>query len=197
VGFVKETDWTCGCGAFQARLDLRGVGRVICYCRFCQAFAHHLAASDQLDEAGESDLLQMVPEQVRFIAGGENIRCLRLSDKGPIRWYAGCCDTPLGNTYARRSLPFLTITVAGMADRDQLLPVQVRVYSAGARGPIENNRQHWAGFIAAFVRRTIGSWLTGRYRQTPFFDQRCAPVSRVERLTPAQKSAAFPMPKGS
>ena len=75
---ADETDWSCRCGSVRARVDLHGSARVVCYCNFCQAFAHHTGAGDQLEKAGGTDLIQTVPERLHFVAGGEHLRCLRL-----------------------------------------------------------------------------------------------------------------------
>ncbi|MEK6216279.1 MAG: DUF6151 family protein [Boseongicola sp.] len=194
---MKQTDWACDCGAFQARIDLRGSARVVCYCKFCRAFAHHSGAAEQLDEAGGTDLIQSVPERPSILAGAKHLRCLRLSCKGPLRWYVGCCGTPIGSIFARRSLPYLAVWSAGVTDRGQLSPVQVRANLAGARGPVDASGQRWATVLFGLARRTIGSLLTGHFRDTQFFDRDGAPVAKVERLTPEQKSAAFAASEGS
>ena len=190
----RETEWSCGCGATRARIDLRGSGRVVCYCKFCQAFARHTGAANQLDGAGGTDLIQTAPERLRFQSGADHLRCLRLSGRGPLRWYVACCGAPLGTTFARRSLPYLALIVAGVQDRDGLPSVQVRANIDGARGPVAIKRQRWIGLLLAFALRTARSWLTLGYRNTPFFDGSGGPVAAVERLTHEQKAAAFPPP---
>lgn len=156
----------------------------------------HPCAEDQLDKAGGTDLIQTVPERLSILAGAEHLGCLRLSRKGPLRRYVACCGTPLGGTISRRSLPYLTVMVAGVTDREQLSPVQVRANLASARGPVVASGQRWATVLFGLARRTIGSWQTGRIRDTPFFDRDGAPVAAIERLTPEQKSAAFAEPAG-
>ncbi|MGI9390068.1 MAG: DUF6151 family protein [Boseongicola sp.] len=192
-----EIEWTCRCGAFRARIDLRLSGRVVCYCKFCQAFANQTGAADQLDGAGGTDLIQTVPERLKVLTGFGHLRCLRLSRKGPLRWYVTCCGAPLGSTFSRRFLPYLTITVAGLVNQEELSPVHVRANLATARAPIKNQNQRWSAFLYMFGRRTIGSWLSGGFRETPFFDRDGKLVAEIERLTPGQKIAAFASTKGS
>ncbi|MGI9394615.1 MAG: DUF6151 family protein, partial [Boseongicola sp.] len=179
-----ETEWTCRCGAFHARIDLRRHGRVVCYCKFCQAFSKHTESTDQLDSSGGTDLIQTVPERISILAGTGQLRCLRLSRKGPLRWYVACCGVPLGSTFSRRFLPYLTVTVAGLANQEELSPVQVRANLASARTPIKVSSQRWPAFLFMFALRTIGSWLSGSFRATPFFDRDGNIVAEIEQLTP-------------
>ena len=94
---------------------MRGVGargspsagfRFLCYCKDCQAFARFLERADVLDAAGGTDIFQMPPGRMKFTAGADALRCLRLSDKTRVfRWYADCCRTPIGNTADRPGFP--------------------------------------------------------------------------------------------
>jgi hypothetical protein len=45
------------------------------------------------------------PAHVKLGAGTDALRCLRLSDKGVLRWYTDCCRTPIGNTAASPRFP--------------------------------------------------------------------------------------------
>ena len=83
--------------------------RFVCYCKDCQAFAHFLERPDVLDPAGGTDIFQMPPACVKLTAGTETVRCLRLSDKGVLRWYTDCCRTPIGNTAASPRFPVVAV----------------------------------------------------------------------------------------
>jgi Family of unknown function (DUF6151) len=47
---------------------------------------------------------------LRFTKGQDQIEGLRLTPKGLYRWYAKCCNTPVGNTRAP-ALPFVSMLV--------------------------------------------------------------------------------------
>src|SRR5690606_23051673 len=99
----------CRCG--KVRGILRGaspstVHRIICYCGDCCAFARYLDRADLLDVRGGSDLVQADAASVSINQGSEHIVGMRLSPKGTHRWYAGCCNTPLGNSLDR-AMPFI------------------------------------------------------------------------------------------
>jgi hypothetical protein len=45
-----------------------------------------------------------------------HLRLMRLSEKGLLRWYAGCCDTPLFNTMATPKVPFVGVLTDRLDD---------------------------------------------------------------------------------
>src|SRR5690606_29764846 len=99
----------CTCGQMQG--TARDVGRrsqrLVCYCRDCQCFAWFLERPELLDVHGGSEVLQLNPTRVSFHAGHEHLACMRLSPKGVMRWYASCCNTPIGNTLDKPKPPFV------------------------------------------------------------------------------------------
>ena len=99
----------CRCGTLKGSVESPKSGnRVICYCNDCQAFAYCLGrADDVLDERGGSDVIQILPKNITFTQGVEALACMRLTDKGLLRWYASCCNTPIGNTLATPKMSFI------------------------------------------------------------------------------------------
>ena len=73
--------------------------RVVCCCSDCQAFAVYLGAqSDTLDDFGGTEIFQLTQSQFVIDQGMDKLRSMRLTKKGLLRWYTGCCNTPIGNT---------------------------------------------------------------------------------------------------
>ena len=108
---TKDLPIQCACGA------VRGVARdvapsagnhVVCYCADCQAFARFLGRdADILDEHGGTEIFQLSQAKLAISAGADRIACMRLSSSGMLRWYASCCNTPIGNTLSTTNLPFI------------------------------------------------------------------------------------------
>ena len=89
-----RVDLRCQCGAVRglANTVAPDTGmHVVCMCDDCQAFAHFLERDDVLDASGGTAIFQLRPAQLEITAGREHLRCMRLSEKGLLRWYAGCC----------------------------------------------------------------------------------------------------------
>ena len=121
--------------------------RFICYCKDCQAFAHFLERLEVLDPAGGTDIFQMSPARVKLTAGTDAVRCLRLSEKGVLRWYTDCCRTPIGNTAASPRFPVIAIVHSFMVhgadgrSRDEVLgPPLCRIYERSAVGRSRRTR---------------------------------------------------------
>lgn len=76
----------CSCGQLQGTLEPRDTyARVVCYCRDCQAYAQLLGREDVLDARGGSDIVAMQPAGLRVTTGREQLTCLTLSPRGPLR----------------------------------------------------------------------------------------------------------------
>lgn len=109
----RVAEFRCRCGEVRGvvtNASPRTVNRVICYCGDCQAFVHKLGRADLLDAHGGSDIVQVAPASFAFTKGQDRIRGLRLTSKGLYRWYASCCNTPVGNTLTP-AVPFVGILV--------------------------------------------------------------------------------------
>ena len=108
-----QVEVRCRCGQVRgvvADPSPRTVNRMVCYCDDCQAYAHQIGRADLLNHRGGSDSIQIAPAALRFTKGQDQIEGLRLTPKGLYRWYAKCCNTPVGNTRTP-ALPFVSMLV--------------------------------------------------------------------------------------
>lgn len=171
-------EWTCRCGAFSAEVDPSEGIRAVCYCRSCREFAEMTEAGASLDDQGGSDLFQVAPERIRFLKGGaENLTWTRLTEKGPVRWYTTCCNTPVANTLATSSWPFVTLQTHRFADPEALGPVTARVNRGGATGRVPDDSKGTGYLIRNFIARAIRSRLSGGWKRNPFFGPDRQPVA--------------------
>jgi hypothetical protein len=172
--------------------------RVLCYCKDCQSFARFLERTDVLDAAGGTDIFQMPPERVKLTAGRDAVRCLRLSDKGVLRWYTDCCRTPIGNTAGPR-VPLIGVIHCFMDHRAEghsrdivLGPPLCRIYERSALGPLPPTAPPPPSF-GVFVRRAskiFGWWVLGLDRPSPLFDDHTnAPRAMPRVLTRSERAA--------
>jgi hypothetical protein len=105
----EQIELRCRCGEVRGmatNLSPRTVNRIVCYCDDCQAFAHQLGRADLLNAQGGSDIVQLAPAAVCFTRGQHRIVGMQLRAGGLFRWYASCCNTPVGNTLTPR-IPFV------------------------------------------------------------------------------------------
>jgi hypothetical protein len=200
---IEHGQWPlrCRCGCLRGVADGLSPSagfRFVCYCVDCQTFARFLERLDVLDPAGGTDIFQMPPARVRFTAGMNVLRCVRLTNRGVLRWYSDCCRTPIANTAGPR-FPLIGVVhtliddEAGGRSRDEVLgPPLCRVYEHSAFGPLPTNAPPPPS-LGVFVRRAskmLGWWVCGLARPSPFFDDRTnAPRADPRVLTPSERAA--------
>ncbi len=169
---------------------------VVCYCDDCQAFAKVLGrAGDVLDVNGGTDIFQMSPARLEFTHGVDRVRCLRLTPKGLARWYASCCNTPIGNTMATPGIPFIGLIRAFVPEpaSDALGPIRARVHRQFATGDKEaippDNEPQWR-MLLRVIGLMLGWRLRGDHKRSPFFDTASgAPIVVPRVLTEAERAA--------
>lgn len=103
----------CSCGKVGGVIRSLSPGssnHVRCACKGCQSYAHYLGrAHDMLDSEGYSNIFQINPADFEIHEGLEHLACVRITPKGPLRWHAACCKTPLGNTFPKGGVPFIGV----------------------------------------------------------------------------------------
>ena len=192
----------CRCGTVHGTVTNAGpdtVNRTVCYCDDCQAALHHLKRTDLLDAHGGTDVVQVAPAALRFDRGADRIACLRLTPKGLYRWYASCCNTPLGNTLGP-AIPFVGIVVQAF-DTGARGPDDVFGKPRGAvRGrfaigtpPPDTDKGNLRLLLHA-MRMVLGWKMRGQTWPHPFFDRATrAPVYPVTVLSTAERDALRPL----
>src|ERR1700759_4475403 len=193
-----RVEFRCRCGevrGFVADASPHAVNRVGCYCDDCQAFAHWLGRADLLDAQGLSDIVQVAPATFALVQGQDRIKGVRLSPKGLYRWYASCCNTPVGNTLAP-AVPFVGL----MATAFNQGPKRADAVFGRPTGAIQGN--HAVGgpppgstgmnlslFFGALVR-ILGWRFGGKAWPHPFFTRGSyTPVYPVNVLSHEEREA--------
>jgi hypothetical protein len=193
-----QAELRCRCGEVKGvvtNASPRTVNRVVCYCDDCQAFAHQLGRADLLNSQGGSDIVQIAPASLTFVKGQHRIAGLRLTPRGLFRWYATCCNTPVGNTLSP-ALPFVGI-VAQAFDNDTQRADQVFGPPTGAilgKYAIGKAPAGSTGIDLPFLLRAIAKVLTWRLRGRtwphPFFKPKTRePIYPLTVLSPERREA--------
>jgi hypothetical protein len=180
----------CSCGAVRgvaSGVSAAAGNRLVCYCDDCQSFPHFLGQADRvLDAHGGTDIFQTSPAHLRFTEGTDRLACMRLRPRGLLRWYAGCCRTPIGNTPPTRGLPFVGLIhtcvdhVSDGRSRDETLgPIRARAhgrFAKGERAGLDAHDKAPASLILRFLRILVMARLRGDQARSPFFDASGAPI---------------------
>jgi Family of unknown function (DUF6151) len=170
---------------------------MVCYCRDCQAFARFLGTPGLLDAQGGSEVYQLTQSQLRIESGQDKLACVRLSERGLLRFYASCCRTPIGNMLARRRSPFLALARSfidpgpSRSLEDVMGPVILYVRTESATAPLPADRPKPNSILgtARVLKTLAASVLFGKHTPTPFFDANDKLVVTPEVLTPDRHEA--------
>ena len=190
----------CRCGnvrGFLADVSPRQRKRAVCYCDDCQIYVQHLGRGDILDERGGTGAVMTTPAQLTLSAGAAHVRAVRLSPKGVYRWYAGCCNTPIGNTLGPKLpvliLPLTSLDFAalGKTADEALGPPTVRMHGRFARGgvPVGAHPKAPAAMIPRFVGHLLRGYLKGLTRPSPFFDTQGQPRVEPQVIDKAERES--------
>jgi hypothetical protein len=176
-------DVRCKCGevrGFVTDLSPRTVNRITCYCDDCQAFAHQLGRADLLNPKGGSDIIQVAPAALSFTQGQHRIVGLRLKPNGLFRWYASCCNTPLGNTLTPAA-PFVGL-LAQAFDEPQLdnvvgTPTGALLGKFAIGEPPKGSTGANLPLVLRAIGKVLGWKLRGQTWPHPFFNRQTrAPI---------------------
>ena len=175
----KTANLHCACrevSGLVANASPKSVNRVVCYCDDCQAFLHALSREDLLDTYGGTDIVQIAPGSLSFTRGEEHIVGLRLTSNRLYRWFAKCCNTPLGNTVGP-AMPLVGIIAQTFRSETQRLDDLFGPPIAGVFGKyaIGHPPQSAAGLSLRFLVRAVSMMLRWRIRgeawPNPFFER--------------------------
>ena len=91
-----------------------------------------------------------------------------------LRWYASCCNTPIGNTLATQKFSFIGLVHsclegAGAPLDDAFGPVRAWVNANSAKGDPKPKVRGLGTTVGWFLTTTLKARLNGSYKQTPFF----------------------------
>lgn len=162
----------CRCGQAKGYVELvpRSSMHVVCYCNDCRAFVRALGRPEILDQFGGSELFVTTPSSLKLLSGLERLRCLRLSERGMLRWHWDCCKTPLANTAANPGVPFVSIhrDFIDLDNTDILGPMK-RVQARYATGspPQGSEQSQSLSTIVKIVSFLLIGRLRGAHRPNP------------------------------
>ncbi len=198
----RDAKLHCRCGEVLGRLAdalPEAVSRMVCYCDDCQAFLHYLGRADLLDAHGGTDIVQIAPAALSIVRGDERIVGLRLTPKGLYRWYAGCCNTPLGNTL-RPAIPFVGVLAQVFEDDAQTADYLFGKPIGGIHGKYaigaapEGSKRLNPRLVGRALGKIVGWRLRGRAWPHPYFDRATgAPSHPLTTLSRREREALRPL----
>ena len=114
------------------------------------------------------------------------------SPKGLLRWQAKCCGAILFNTVRTPKVPFASLRTDRLSDDSALGPVVAQAFvrkKDGKQGHIGG-----AKFLWGMLARVLPCRLSGRWKNTPFFDVETGKPTREVHVVSKADRAALPLP---
>lgn len=184
---MNDLNLQCQCGKVQGtahNVTPSTGNHLVCYCQDCQAFARHLGTAGILDEHGGTEVFQMSYADIEITQGTENLRSIKLTPKGLIRWYADCCKTPIGNTMSAK-FPFVGLIHTFMHDADKDLKLgPVRAYTSIKKdSPIAHSNTPLYKIIPRMIVKSLVWKIRDSKKRNSFFKVDGIPVSEPKVLT--------------
>ena len=182
----------CQCGALRGTLadkTVKSSVHVSCHCRDCRAFQVALGRDDPGAAEGVR-VLQIGPAGMEITQGVEHLAALRLSPRGPLRFYASCCNTPIATTPSRLSLPFAGLLAEVVEDQNALGRVRAQVNITQMDGKVTHKRM--GRVVRALFANAGAAMLRGERKKTPFFNAETSqPVVQPELIDKARKAEVY------
>ena len=167
----------CQCGTVRGSVALPALTRAVCYCKDCRAYAFFLQREREvLDDAGGMQAVATLPQRVRFeLRGLDALACMSFSERGTLRWYTSCCNTPIGNTPRNPKIPYVGLVHNCLtSDPSRTLdasfwPLRMRVFTESATRPIAATPLVVLAVMLESAKPLLGARLDGSWRANPFF----------------------------
>jgi len=181
----------CKCGTVRGQLEGTGVhNRLICYCTDCRAFAGFLGkTAEALDKQGGTEIVQVAQPRLRFLQGEDRLSAVRLSKKGMVRWYASCCNTPIGNTMADPKVSFIGLIHVSLdhAQMNKDFGTRIAILNTDtALGETKPTQRGLMRVIARIVWIVVTTRISGRYKNSQLFNASGSPRVVPSILTPQE-----------
>lgn len=199
-----ELSIECQCGSLEGTVDTsyaKGY-RAICLCDDCQAYAHYLKRADILDPNGGTDIFPLPPAQLKITRGREHLRSVRLSPQGMFRWFAGCCQSPIGNTMPTQTMPYMGVVHSILEKKNSAAelekwfgPVRARMQGQYGIGKLPPNTLKTVSpsLIIRVLKFIAITLIRGKGRPSPFFNDDGKPEVQTTVLSKMERDILRPL----
>lgn len=125
-----------------------------------------------MDAQGGTDVIQTRPANVTFTQGRDVLACMRLTEKGLLRWYPTCCNTPVGDTLADFRVSFVGLVHTcleggGGSVDDSFGPIRAHVNTMSTKGKVPSSPVAMILVILRCIALAGAARINGSYKRTP------------------------------
>jgi hypothetical protein len=180
---LTDLPFSCRCGQVKGTLHeaASNVGtHVRCFCSSCRAAMIYTGDPDPGDQG--VTLFQTTPDKISFQQGQDQLAVFSFGPKNILRWRAACCNAALFTTLRSPKIPLAALITRRLADATAIGPVKSQAFVPQPDGTSQH--QGKLALFGGVLWRGLIARLTGRWRNTPFFDIKTrTPTAPVTVLT--------------
>ena len=162
-----------------------------CYCADCRAAVLYTTGKDVVGRGVE--LYQTTPDKISFEKGQDKLAVFSFNPKKLLRFRASCCGVQMFTMLPTPKFALAGVMTNLLSDKTAIGPVAMEAFIPQPDGTSKHSsvlRLYGGTMWRALVAR-----LTGRWKQTPFFDIKTGkPVAEVYAPT-AQERAGLSLPE--
>jgi hypothetical protein len=191
----------CRCGQLRGEWQLRrGTGAPgTCYCNDCQAYARWLGSPSITDAFGGTEIVQTWPALVRWNEGSGQLRLMKLTRGGLLRFYSECCRVPLMNAMARPRMPFIGLVADRIEPTRRTAVAELLGKSVGVQGryavggcPPDVLESASLQVVGRALGLLLRGFFAGAHAPSPVFGTDRKLVCEPAVLTKAEHQALYP-----
>lgn len=167
----------CRCGQLKGYVVCSGrENRGICYCTDCQSFAKYLGQeATVLDQVGGTEIVQTLSEFVHITEGKDALRCIKLTERGILRWFTVCCKTPIANTPDNVNLAFVGLVHnclegQGHQHAESFGTIKMAAFTESATSQLKPKSYGVPSAMMRIVILLLKARIFGGYKKNPFFN---------------------------
>jgi len=180
---MTDLAFQCRCGALKG--SVMGASPSVgthaeCFCASCRAAELYSGAPDPAP--GPVGIFQTTPHRIELTSGQEHLAVFSFGEKNLLRWQASCCGSTLFNTPRNPKLSFVGIRTNLFADPTAIGPVVAQAFIAAAQG--KTKHKGLLKVVGGALKRIAISRVTGRWKETPFFDPSTLEPTRAVTVLP-------------
>lgn len=177
---MANLPFSCRCGNVKGLVkDLPKGNHAQCFCKSCRAAAIFVGDPDPGAEG--ITVWQTTPDKITITQGADQLSCFAFTGKRLLRWRAACCGAALFNTMPNPGFALAAVHSGCFDDPNALGPIATRGFIPQPGGGIKH--EGILKLACGALARAFAARLTGRWKQTPFFDVRTrTPVVEVDVL---------------
>ena len=119
---------------------------------------------------------------------------MSLSDRGLLRWYTSCCNTPIGNTPRDFKTSYVGLLHSCLSKRapslqDSFGPVRMVLQTKSAKGQVKSTPMSNFVTMLKIMKSVIATRISGGYKHNPFFvEDSGTPIKQPRVLTKAERT---------